>query len=92
MIELEKYFSKSDWENLVSLYSEKSFDCEVQKEFVDTLQGNKDLAIVIWGNMNQSAYDWINKKIPALDNIKPKDCLNDETLLKRLKVCLLRMP
>ena len=92
MIELEKYYKKDEWENLVLLYNDKWIDSDFQIRLINTLNGNKDLAIVIWGEFKESAFNWIDKKIPALDNIKPIDCINDEKLINRLKVCLLRLP
>jgi len=77
---------------LISLHLDTWTLSDSQARLIDKLNGEKELAIVIWGEFKESAFNWITKKIPALDNISPMDCLNDENLINRLKVCLLRMP
>ena len=92
MIELEKYYNKNDWDNLVDLCRENWIDNEQQIELLDSLNGLTDLAIVIWTTHKFTSQDWIGKKIPALDNLRPIDCIANERFLRRLKVCLLRTP
>jgi len=92
MIEIEKYYNKNDWENLVDLCRDNWIDNEQQIELLDSLKGLKDLAIVIWTTHKFASQYWIGKEIPALDNLRPIDCIENERLLRRLKVCLLRTP
>ncbi len=49
-------------------------------------------AKVIYAKLGAESLEWINKKIPALDNLTPVECLTAPLLLKRLKEGLMRMP
>lgn len=89
-INLEKYYLGDDaWKNFYTLY----------ENLPDTLHHNKlnelfndiTLVKVIEGKMGKTAMDWIARKIPALDNLRPIDCIDNTALLKRLKTMLMRM-
>ena len=88
MIELEKYFDEDKWREFASLFEENAF--------VKILAGNLDndivLASVIFGILEKQSLIWIIQKIPALDNLTPKECLSEPKLKNRLKECLMRMP
>ncbi len=49
------------------------------------------LVYVIGGIMGDAALAWIEKEIPALDNLRPVDCVGNAKLEKRLKTMLMRM-
>lgn len=51
------------------------------------------MAVVIYGRrgLNEGLW-WLEQKVSALDALRPLDCLDDPQLIKRLKVCLMRMP
>ncbi|UOK42165.1 MULTISPECIES: hypothetical protein [Flavobacterium] len=88
MIELEKYYSEENWKH----FSETFQGLNVPNNLIMSLNDNEELAKVIFGLLEKDSNDWINKSVPALDYLKPLDCLEKENLLKRLKVCLTRMP
>lgn len=92
MIELEKYYNKKDWDNLVDLCRGNWTNSSLQVELLKTLNGMLDIAIVLWMTHKSASSNWIKSGIPALDNLRPIDCLKNEKLIKRLKVCLLRIP
>ncbi|WP_143331226.1 hypothetical protein [Burkholderia aenigmatica] len=93
MIELEQYYGGDEsWEQFSSLFA-KYIDLPEVKELATDLNGHIDLAYTIyWVAGPKSAKKWIDSNVPALDGIRPVDCVNDPELVKRLRVCLMRMP
>ncbi|WP_343565690.1 hypothetical protein [Sphingobacterium sp.] len=93
-IRLEQYFdekSKIAWDNMVywaESYWTESVD---QKLLEENLDNKSDIAKVIFAKLREGGLDWIDRKIPALDNLSPKECLNTSDGIKRLKEGLLRM-
>ncbi|MEL1241439.1 hypothetical protein [Flavobacterium flavipallidum] len=88
MIELEKYYSEENWKG----FSKTFESVNAPKNLMMTLNNDEELAKVIFGILQNESFDWLNKNIPALDNLKPISCLENGHLSKRLKVCLTRMP
>ncbi len=92
---LEQYYGKDgdhDWANVVKSSALFWTDSPLQQELVHLLSGRKDLAIVINDRIGEKyAASWLKKKIPALDNLRPLDCLGSDQLLRRLKEALMRM-
>lgn len=91
---LEKYYKGDDvWNNFVSIFPKSSSikPCEYYDELYRSLNYKEDLAIVIYELVGfENSLDWINKKNPALDGLRPIDCLECD-LLNRLKVMLMRL-
>ena len=90
MIELEQYFNEEYWGDFSLLFS-APIESEGY-EFLRQQLDDEELAKVVWATIGVTSVEWIYREVPALDNIKPIDCLCNEALIKRLKVCLLRMP
>lgn len=93
-IKLEQYYSEDDnWTNFVDIAKE-CFNAEdkFKKSLINALNGYSDIAIVVYYRLESDSLEWIQRKIPALDNLKPIECLQSEKLINRLKECLMRMP
>lgn len=88
---LDAYYNDSYWKNYIDLYNRFWNNGEYQQLLLNDLQNNIDVAKVIYGIFEDDSLEWINTEIPALGNLKPKNCLEDENLLKRLKTLLTRM-
>lgn len=87
---LELYFNQSVWDDFIATckkYHKKPIPQELSELIRD-----KEIELAIEVSMVGNSVEWVNSEIPALNNLRPIDCLEDETLLNRLKVCLLRMP
>lgn len=93
MSPLENHYTGDEkWNDFSDFYSQDYLD-DTARNLAKKLEGHLDIAVVIYGLLGpKESFDWIDKKIPALDNISPKDCLKSESLLKRLKSALMRMP
>ncbi len=65
---------------------------EIQNDLLNELNNEVKIARVIGGLLNDEALDWCSQEIKTLDNLIPKDCLLDESLRRRLKTVLMRMP
>ncbi|MCW1148234.1 hypothetical protein [Flavobacterium lacisediminis] len=88
MIELEKYYSEENWKGFSITFQ----SVNAPNDLIMSLNDDEELAKVIFGILEKDCNNWLNKNIPALDNLKPLECIEEEHLLKRLKVCLTRIP
>ncbi len=92
-IKLEQYFdSEERWLEFSELFKEFWNDSDSQIDLLELCNKQKDIAMVIYYHTGNNYKKWLNSKVPALDNLMPIECFNDEILIKRLKVCLRRMP
>ncbi|PKV51538.1 uncharacterized protein DUF2384 [Aquimarina sp. MAR_2010_214] len=92
MAELEKYFDgQKSWLDFLSNFNEEWKSSEFQKSLLNKLNNQIDIAKVIYFHIGENSLEWINKKIPALDNLTPLECLKTEKTTNRLKECLMRM-
>jgi len=93
MIELEQYFKgQKNWEEFSDNFNDVWVNSDLQKSLLSELENRIDLAKVIYYNIGETSIDWLNKKVPALDNLTPLECLKTEKTTNRLKECLMRMP
>ncbi|MEZ5007636.1 MAG: hypothetical protein R2753_05720 [Chitinophagales bacterium] len=91
-MELENFYKgDEDWRNRVTVDSKLWTNSVSQIELLEKLDNHLDIAIVVNGKLGDSSLSWIDGEIPALENLKPVDCLQSESFMKRLKVCLSRM-
>jgi hypothetical protein len=87
---LENYYAgDAAWKKMAELC--KGIKTRNTKELLNLLDNDINLVNVIEARVGESSLFWIKRKIPALNNLRPVDCINNDTLLKRLKECLLRM-
>ena len=92
MIELEQYFKgQKKWKEYSSIFGDDWIDSDYQKLLLFKLDNRIDLAKVIYYHIRETSLDWLNKKIPALDELTPLQCLESEKTIDRLKACLMRM-
>ncbi|RED45625.1 hypothetical protein [Seonamhaeicola aphaedonensis] len=90
---LEKFYKGDDsWEKFVSVFPKhSSLQCNVDySQLYNNLNKNEDLSIVIYELLGaENSLKWINENSPALNGLRPVDCL-EGNLLNRLKVMLMR--
>lgn len=92
MDELENYYSGDDaWNRFSDVFDDLKTQPDVQT-LAKTLGGHFDLACVIYGKVGPGYSRWISSHIPALGNLAPLQCLDNPTLLKRLREMLMRIP
>jgi hypothetical protein len=92
MGELEKYYAGDEaWIDFSGTFEQFRNKPDVES-LARKMGGHLDLACIIYGLVGRGYLNWINTKIPALDNITPFECLNSENLLSRLREMLMRMP
>ncbi len=90
---LEKFY-KGDkyWNDFVSVFPnhEKLQEDKRYMRLYEELNMNKDLSVVIYELIGiENSIDWINSNNPALDGLKPLECL-EGCLLNRLRTMLMR--
>lgn len=83
-------YTEENWIRYAELFQDQWDATELQLELLETCNGNVELARVIHFHLADNCIDWMHRKIPALDDMKPVDCLETEDLLKKLKGCLMR--
>ena len=92
MIELEQYYKgQSSWDKFIEVFDNNWKDSEFQKDLLSKVDNRIDLAKVIDYHFGETSLNWLDKNIPALDNLTPLECLKSDNLINRLKVCLMRM-
>lgn len=91
---LELYYSgDKDWDEMVQMAKEDFWiDSDYQGKLLNTLKNHLDIAMVIYARLGNGSLNWVNQKIPALDNLTPLECLESSDLIKRLKEGLMRFP
>ena len=90
---IEQYYSGDEnWNEWVEMCKEDFWEnSDYQKSLLDKLKENLDLAIVIYGRLGTESINWVEKKVPALENLTPLECLTSKKLILRLRKCLMRM-
>ncbi|MCU5771728.1 hypothetical protein N5923_08865 [Erwiniaceae bacterium BAC15a-03b] len=93
MSSLEHYYAGDEkWKNCADFYAEDYLD-DNARLLAKKLDGNLDLAVIIYGKIGlKEGLWWVEREVPALEGVKPVDCLKDPELLKRLRECVMRMP
>ena len=90
---LENFYSGDEcWFEFAALFETQWAKCSFQRELLEKLGGAEDLAMVIYGTLLGTSMDWVEKEVPALEGLKPVDCLNSESGVRRLRTCLHRFP
>jgi len=90
MDNLENYYKGDNaWETFTKVYDEIPKESRELINLFFELNYKFDLTLVIYGKLGSGSLNWINNKIPALNNLSPKECLNDDILERRLKVMLM---
>ena len=88
----DDYPGDADWQDFVDLYNKVYLDDDA-RTLAKRLDGNLDMAVILYGKRGlKEGLWWIEQQVPALDNIRPADCLKDPKLIKRLRTALMRMP
>lgn len=90
---LEEYYPGDDsWRDFVSLFKSEWKNCSFKNELLVRIGGAEDMAMVIYGTLQDSSMKWIESEIPALEGVSPILCLNSDDGIKRLRTCLHRFP
>jgi len=93
-IGLEQFWKDEDingWKKYVQLCEQFWNGKDYQLDLLKELKYEYEIAVVVNHNLGKSALIWIYNSIPALENLKPIECLENESLKVRLKMCLWRM-
>ena len=80
------------WERFVGLCEDEWTNTPDQVKLLELLKGNKDIAIVVNYQLGDSAIDWLHRKVSALGNHMPANCLQSETSKMSLREVLWQMP
>ncbi|MBN3822063.1 hypothetical protein G3O00_00320 [Burkholderia sp. Ac-20384] len=92
MHRLEQYYpGDASWQRFVAVFSQSRSKQEVL-ELAQSLDGDVDLATVIYEVVGPGYNTWIRRKVPAMDDLTPIDCIRDPALMNRLRTTLMRFP
>ena len=93
MGKLEQYFKGEDsWIKYSNLFGEDWTNSNFQLKLLEKCNGKLDIAKVIFYHLGENSLKWMDSNVPALEDLTPLECLNDEKLINRLKECLHRFP
>jgi hypothetical protein len=93
MIKLEQYFKgEESWNKYSSCFSSNWHNSDFETKLLGYLKNKIDFAQVIYFHLQENSINWLNSKVPDLDNLTPMECINDKELINRLKVFLRRFP
>jgi len=90
---LENFYSGDFiWEqNATTAYKQYWVDSDTQKKLLEKVGGDLMLAAMIYAKTEEGCLIWLETKVPALQNIKPDQCLIDPNRKLRLRETLMRM-
>jgi len=92
MHKLEQYYSGD--ENFIqysNVFSDEWDRYTFKDELLTMVNNDVDLARPISYYAGDSFEEFMINKIPVLDDISPKECLGNQSGIRRLKTCLMRM-
>jgi Protein of unknown function (DUF2384) len=84
------YLGDKAWNRLADLAIHASL--APPAELIAACGGDERLAAVVYRAIGESALAWMDRTIPALGGLSPRQCLDSETLLRRLRSALMRIP
>lgn len=90
--QLEAYYPGDPaWEAFVDVFAEEWKRCAFADELLSWCGGHRDIAMAVYGVMGEDARRWMETEIPALDELRPRECIASERLRKRLRSMLMRI-
>lgn len=92
MEKIEEYYKEKRWTDYIKIFGDNWTNSQSQIQLLDLCKNKIDLAMIIDYHLDKQSLNWMKSNIPVLDNLTPLECLEDENLIKRLKVCLMRFP
>ncbi|TRX74190.1 hypothetical protein [Pseudomonas mangiferae] len=88
----DDYPGDAEWLLHVGDYKAEYLDDDA-RTLAEAMGGNLDMAVIIRGKRGlEEGLWWIEQEVPALEGLRPLDCLEDPKLIKRLRTGLMRMP
>jgi hypothetical protein len=90
----EHYDGDEAWNNFVSYYTniQSNLDQDTFRQLKRSMSNKEDFAVVIAGLFEkENVFTWIKSKPPALEGVSPIECLQQDHLIKRLRVVLMRI-
>ena len=90
---LENYYpGDANWHRFAILFVDEWSTCQFQNELLLAVDNDKEIAMVVYASVWQSALEWIDEPVPALGNITPGECMKTDNGRRRLRTMLMRMP
>lgn len=86
-------FNQEHWDSFVELFDE--WYAQLPKEWKEEAQLKgipEDISRVLLCEMRDSAFKWMDKKVPALGDQSPASYLETEEGANALRAAILRMP
>ena len=84
-------FEEKNWKKLVDYYKNLDIIRNDTKELLKKLNNNEELVYVVEGVIGSSALQWVDRKIPALNNGKPVNFVKSEEKIIKLKILLMEI-
>lgn len=93
VVELTHLFcGESAWAKYVEIASRQWDSFQLKEQLVLMVNGDVDLAKVIAFKVGNKFSEWLDYKIPAIENKTPRWCIQNPQNINGLRELLLRMP
>ena len=90
---LEDHFAGDSAFTALSEAAETTWvDFKSKDDLLALVNGDLEVSRVITFHIGENYKQWLNSRVPALNNETPINCLKSITGTKRVKECLLRIP
>jgi hypothetical protein len=96
---LEEFYSGDEtWQRYAALHiatplsGDSSVGDLAKQQRIETAPKLELLQVAISLMGRERAGEWIMSRVPALDNLTPRECMEDSALVNRLRECLMRFP
>ena len=87
---IEDYYSGDlAFTNLASCYDIEWDKCQIKDQLIEIIKDH-DLAKLIYGSFLDNSIEWLDTNVPALEGLTPKQCLESNRGILRLRECLMR--
>ena len=78
-------FDSKGWEKFSALCLPGFASCDFREELVAVCGGHEDIASVVYHHLGARSLEWMNRKVPALNNKVPRSRVHGEaTELKQV--------
>lgn len=91
--QLEDYYPGDEvWRDSAQIARQQYWtDSPLQREILRQVNGDSDLAGMIYAKVGDGCLEWLHMRVPALAGRKPINCFVSEAHLRRLREALMRM-
>lgn len=87
-----KFSTSEEWWNAFASSGKSEWEsCTFKEELLDAVNNDLNLAMVIYHFVGEKYHSWMDRKdIPDLGGLSPKECIESEYGIKRLRMAFMQ--